>query len=302
MSYSHADEALRDELEKHLAGLLRQGVITTWHDRRIAPGEELHGLIDEHLNAADIVLLLVSADFLDSDYCYDVEMTRAMERHERGEARVIPVILRPCDWHGAPFGGLMAVPSDGKPVAKHATLDDGFLEVAKAIRAVVESANVQSRAGIRRQAVASGDQSPPTGPRSSNLRVPREFTDRDHHTFLTESFEYIARFFENSLSELEARNDQVETDFRRIDANRFQARAFIAGQERALCGIWLGGNFGTDEFYFSYNGVGDGSGYNESMSVAEDGFNLFLKPLGMAHFLGQETDLALTMEGAAEYL
>ena len=116
ISYSHADEALRNELEKHLAGLLRQGVITTWHDRRIPPGEDLHGQIDDHLNTADVVLLLVSADFLASDYCYDIEMNRAMERHERGEARTIPVILRPCDWHGAPFGKLMAVPPDGKPV------------------------------------------------------------------------------------------------------------------------------------------------------------------------------------------
>ena len=123
ISYSYADEALRDELEKHLAGLLRQGVMTTWHDRRMAPGEELHGRIDDHLNTVDIVLLLVSADFLASDYCHDVEMSRAMERHERGEARVIPVILRPCDWHGAPFGSLMAMPPDGKPVVKNATQD-----------------------------------------------------------------------------------------------------------------------------------------------------------------------------------
>ena len=130
-SYSHADEELRNELEKHLAGLLRQRVITTWHDRRIGPGDELHDQIDEQLNAADIVLLLVSADFLASDYCYDVEMARAMERHEGGEARVIPVILRSCDWHGAPFGTLMAVPPDGKPVVKHATLDyNEFMSVS----------------------------------------------------------------------------------------------------------------------------------------------------------------------------
>ena len=75
MSYSHADEALRNELEKHLAGLLRQGVITTWHDRRIGPGEDLHGRIDEQLNTADIVLLLVSADFLASDYCLRTAVT-----------------------------------------------------------------------------------------------------------------------------------------------------------------------------------------------------------------------------------
>lgn len=105
-------------------GVFWRTLITTWHDRRIAPGEDLHGQIDDHLNTADIVLLLVT-DFLASDYCYDVEMNRAMERHERGEARVIPVILRPCDWHGAPFGRLLAVPPDGKPVVKHATLMTG---------------------------------------------------------------------------------------------------------------------------------------------------------------------------------
>ena len=120
-SYSRADEALRNELEKHLSVLHREDVITTWHDGRIGPGEELHGQINDQLNSADIVLLLVSADFLASDYCYDVEMIRAMERHERDEARVIPVILRPCDWHGSPFGALMAVPPDRKPVTKYAS-------------------------------------------------------------------------------------------------------------------------------------------------------------------------------------
>ena len=75
MSYSHVDEDLRNELEKHLAALKRQGAITTWHDRRIVPGDELHGQISEQLDTADIILLLVSADFIGSDYCYDVEPT-----------------------------------------------------------------------------------------------------------------------------------------------------------------------------------------------------------------------------------
>ena len=299
-SYSHADEELRNELEKHLAGLLRQGVITTWHDRRIGPGEELHGHIDQQLDAADIVLLLVSADFLASDYCYGVEMMRAMERHERAEARVIPVILRPCDWHGAPFGTLMAVPPDGKPVVKHAKLDDGFLEVAKAIRQVADPAYLRAPAAGASQPATGVDRPAPSGPRSSNLRVRREFTDRDRHAFLTESFEYIARYFENSLSELQARNDRVETDFRRIDANRFESRAFVSGEERALCGIWLGGAHGAAGLYFSFNGAADG-GYNESMSVSDDGYALFLEPLGMARFFVQREDPALTMEGAAEY-
>ena len=103
-SYSHRDEEMRDELEKHLTILKRDGVITTWHDRRIGAGSEWEGQIDEHLNAAEIILLLISVDFLASDYCHDIELRRAMERHEAGEARVIPVILRTVDWKGAPFG------------------------------------------------------------------------------------------------------------------------------------------------------------------------------------------------------
>lgn len=96
-AYSHKDESLRDELETHLSILRRGGVISSWHDRRISAGREWVGEIDSHLNRADIILLLVSSDFIASDYCYKKEMARAIERHDRGEARVIPVILRECD-------------------------------------------------------------------------------------------------------------------------------------------------------------------------------------------------------------
>lgn len=93
-SYSHKDEALRDELATHLSMMKRQGVIEAWHDREISAGREWANEIDDNLDIADIILLLVSANFLASDYCYDKEMTRAMERHETREARVIPIILK----------------------------------------------------------------------------------------------------------------------------------------------------------------------------------------------------------------
>src|SRR5262249_54148473 len=115
-SYSHKDEDLRNELEKHLSVLKRNGVIAAWHDRRIVPGAEWRGEIDKHLEASNVSLLLVSSDFLASDYCYEIEMKRAMERHAQGTARVIPIILRMCDWHDAPFGKLQALPKDGKPI------------------------------------------------------------------------------------------------------------------------------------------------------------------------------------------
>ncbi len=140
-SYSHEDEKLRDELEKHLSILKRLGLISTWYDRKIGAGNEWKGQIDNHLNSAHIILILISPDFLSSDYCYDIEMLRAIERHDLGEARVIPVILRPVDWRGAPFGKLQALPANAEPVISKnwGSLDDAFYDIAKGIRKEVES-------------------------------------------------------------------------------------------------------------------------------------------------------------------
>lgn len=85
-SYSHADEHLRNQLEKQLSMLKRQGVIDTWHDRRIGAGQNIDDAIDQHINRDEIILLLVSPDFIDSDYCYNIEMKCALERNEAGEA------------------------------------------------------------------------------------------------------------------------------------------------------------------------------------------------------------------------
>ena len=98
LCYAREDDALRQGLEKHLRVLRRQGIINLWRDRDISAGAEWEREIDNHLNTARIILLLISADFLDSDYCYSIEMKRAMERHEQEEARVIPIILRPVYW------------------------------------------------------------------------------------------------------------------------------------------------------------------------------------------------------------
>jgi len=139
-SYAHEDEPLLGELRKHLGILKRQGVIRDWHDRKITAGTEWKGQIDHHLTTAGVILLLVSADFIASDYCYDIEMTRALERHKQREARVIPVILRPVDdWQSAPFGKLQALPRDGKPVTTWGNRDEAFADVARGIREAAQS-------------------------------------------------------------------------------------------------------------------------------------------------------------------
>ncbi|MCP4656161.1 MAG: toll/interleukin-1 receptor domain-containing protein [bacterium] len=136
-SYSHKDEVLREQLEVHLAPLKREDAIRTWHDREILAGEDWDGEIDKHLERADLILLLISPDFLASDFCFDREMTRAMKRHRTGEARVIPIILRPCDWQRAPFGQLQALPKDGKPVTSWPDRDQAFLDVEQGIRRAI---------------------------------------------------------------------------------------------------------------------------------------------------------------------
>ncbi|OHB50686.1 MAG: hypothetical protein A2Y10_02350 [Planctomycetes bacterium GWF2_41_51] len=137
-SYSHKDEALRDELETHLKLLQRQGHISSWHDRKILGGEEWDKKIDENLKNAEIILLLVSADFVASDYCYDVEMNNAMQKHENKEAVVVPVIIRDCDWHSAIFGKLQALPKDGKAVKLWPDRDSAWNDVALRIRKIIE--------------------------------------------------------------------------------------------------------------------------------------------------------------------
>jgi len=132
-SYAHKDEKWRKELEKQLSNLRHQGLITSWYDRNISAGTEWAREIDTHLNTASIILLLVSPDFIASDYCYSIEMKRAMERHEAGEARVIPIIVRPTEWEETAFGKLQVLPTTSRPISNWKNRDDAFLDIVKGI-------------------------------------------------------------------------------------------------------------------------------------------------------------------------
>ena len=144
-SYAHEDEELRDELAKHLKLLERQKVISAWYDRDISAGDDWKQEIEQRLNSADVILLLISADFLASDFCWGVELKRAMERHETVQARVIPIILREVDWKGAPFGKLQALPKNAEPVTNWANSDQAFADIARGIRKAVSELKQQGK-------------------------------------------------------------------------------------------------------------------------------------------------------------
>lgn len=125
-------------LETHLKLLHRVGLIQPWHDRKIEAGDDWKEQIDRNLEDADIILLLVSADFMASEYCYKIEMTRALERHENNEAHVIPVIVRNVNWKRAPFAKLQALPKDGKAVMNWSDRNTAWRNVSEGIEKVVE--------------------------------------------------------------------------------------------------------------------------------------------------------------------
>jgi TIR domain len=137
ISYSHKDESYRQELDNHFAVLKREGQIEVWHDRCFELGDRVHRVINKNLEAADIVLFLVSANFLASDYCYTIEMPRTLERDRQGSVKILPVILRQCDWRNAPFGDISAMPRDGKSIESFSSHDDAYMEVVAEIRKAI---------------------------------------------------------------------------------------------------------------------------------------------------------------------
>jgi eukaryotic-like serine/threonine-protein kinase len=141
-SYAHEDEALRDKLEDHLRSLQAQGLISEWYDRQIVAGSEWAYAIDSHLQTASIILLLISPDFMASDYCISIEMQQAMERHRLGDARVIPIILKPTAWHDAPFAILQCLPSNARPVTTWNDPEDAFEDIAQGLHRAIEEMNL----------------------------------------------------------------------------------------------------------------------------------------------------------------
>ncbi|HEY6287542.1 MAG TPA: toll/interleukin-1 receptor domain-containing protein [Ktedonobacteraceae bacterium] len=138
ISYSHQDQLLRTELDKHLSNLKRQNIITSWYDGDIIPGTEWEPEIMQRLKLAQIILLLLSADFMASDFCYSIEMKEAIARHDANQARVIPILLRPTDLKDSILTKLKMLPTDAKPVTRWLTLDDAFEDIVQGIRVAID--------------------------------------------------------------------------------------------------------------------------------------------------------------------
>jgi hypothetical protein len=138
VSYSHRDEEIKNELIKHISPLKRINLIADWHDRKIEAGDKWEQVISENLKKADIIILLVSIDFINSEYCYGTEMDAALDRETAGQAVIIPVIARSCMWKNSRFAPYQALPTDGKAIATWSDRDEALTVVSEGIRQVAE--------------------------------------------------------------------------------------------------------------------------------------------------------------------
>lgn len=148
LSYAHEDEDLKKELDKHLMPLKRSGKIETWNDRELIAGQEWNAEILSELNKADIILLLISSGFIASQYIWEKELTIAMNRHNEGKSKVVPIIIKSCLWQDMPFAKLQALPGNAKPVATYENRDDAFTEIALAINKLVEHMIAKSQNSV----------------------------------------------------------------------------------------------------------------------------------------------------------
>jgi hypothetical protein len=283
ISYSHRDEAFRQELETHLAPLRRQGLLDQWHDRKMTAGDALDDTISAHLEQADLILMLISADFVASDYCYAKEMTRALERHEAGQARAISIICRPCDFHGLPFAKFVLLPTDAKAVSSWQDRDAAWVDVVRGIRNAL---------GAGARAAASPNPAPGVVARAQQADlnrppVPRRTTDLQMDQFATNAMRDVGRYFNKELDMLEMRDPAWKGVFHEIDANRFTGQVYFDEKELASCTVFRGG-MGPRTIHYSQGVISTANSYNEALTVEADEGGPYLKPMGMAmQFRGQ---------------
>ena len=169
-SYAHVDEDLMNDVRRQLIVYDRQKIIVKWYDRLIPPGGAWTKEIDERLSQARIILLFVSPHFIESKYCYHVEMAEALRRHEAGQVIVIPIILRPCPWQDSPIGHLQALPKDGKAITLWKNHDEACLNVAEGVMKVVRGINNQDASPANVE-TARSEISQPSWPKNQGVYI-----------------------------------------------------------------------------------------------------------------------------------
>ena len=274
VAYSKADSSNVDRLMVHLKGLEYEGLIETWYDRHTAPGEEWDAKIRAELAAADIIIFCVSADLLATDYVQRIEIPKAIARHDRGEATVIPIIIGKCAWEGNALGKLQGIPAKGRTVqdcVRDGDADDVWTAVASTVRDAVYSRQEtldHSRSISPEREAPSETWIQPSGAKPVILSDVGHASDLEQDDFTQSTFVTILDYFEASLENIKAANPRCEARLRKLSEDAFEAGIYMDGRRLSFCGIFIENKMGWGGINYSNSGVSHGS-MNESLSLVQ---------------------------------
>jgi hypothetical protein len=296
ISYSHHDKAVLERLHVHLTNLTRGGHIETWYDRDILAGSELDAEINRELEAANLFLLLVSPDFIASDYCVEREMKRALERHAAGTARVVPVIVEECDWKAmGELRQLKAVPTDGKAISSWANSNNAYLNIVQELRRIVEAENTPA------PTVKAADESAFARQAPSRYRAKRQFDQIDKSDFRDAAFVTIKDYFRRATSEIDS-IDGLRGRFVDRSATSFGATVVNSGHRNGTAHITVhcrSSHIALGDIYFSFSENAGDNTANGGFNISADDYELFLVQAMNVFGKGEER---LTPDQAAETL
>ena len=211
ISYSHADEKIKDKLHIHLATLRREGKIEAWLDQEILVGANLDQTISSALSSSELFIAIVSPDYLNSNYCYDKEFQKALELQTTGKITIVPIIAEHCDWLNSPFRDMKALPKDGKPISDWTNDNAAYLNIISELRRLLDGTKIQ----IKKAPIGGSENLP-----SQNYKVKRDFTQVDIVNFRRESFNAIKKYFVESIDEINTVDD-IQSMLRSEDKDSF---------------------------------------------------------------------------------
>lgn len=299
ISYSHRDSEALGRLHTHLSVLRRQGHIDEWYDHKILPGDDINEEVKQKLEASDLFLLLVSPDFLASDYCMNVEVKRALERRESESVRVIPIILADCDWQHTSLKDLRVLPCDGKPVSKWSNEDEAYGDVVEGLRRVIEAGNPQHNTVIDKRESRNTSIRPSVG----QIRVTRDFDKIDHDEFREMAFNTIRDHFKSGVEEIDE-IDNLKGRFQVLSPTSFNCTIINKGRymHASLPHITVrsgAGDMPVGDISYSFSESIPTDIVNGMFWIKSDGYELFLEPINL---WSADPDHKLTPEAAAQKL
>lgn len=281
ISYSHKDEAALNRFHTHLALLKRDGQIEAWYDREILAGGKIDDEINNQLESCELFVPLVSPDFLASKYCYEREMTRALERHEAGEMHVVPIIIQPCDWISSPLMKLKALPKDGKPVSEWTNENNAYLDVVNELRRIIIEANLSLSNFEMRSAVTESRISQ----KPHRYRVQRDFDEIDRSDYREKAFDAFRNYFKQAISEIDS-IEGLRGRFIEISASMFGCTIVNKSRDHGTAHITVhrrGTGIGFGDISYSWSENTQTNTSNGSFNIEADEYELYLTAAMFSH-------------------